>query len=54
MGPALSDAELALLYPNLSVQQRREKERLHRARAHAVMQGQQPPGPPEPPYPEAT
>ena len=54
MGPPLSDEELARLYPHLSIQQRWEMERWHRARTHALMEGKDPPGPPEPPYPETT
>lgn len=43
MGPPLSDAELAQMYPHLSPQQRAEMERWHRGRIHALMQGQEAP-----------
>jgi len=52
MGPALTDAELAALYPHLQPWQRRELEQWHRGRNEARMLGQEPPGPPEPPWPE--
>ena len=44
MGPALTDAELAALYPHLEPWQRVELEQWHRWRHHAWMQGQSPPG----------
>jgi hypothetical protein len=52
MGPALTDAELAALYPHLEPWQRRELEQWHRGQAHARMEDLEPPGLPAPPWPE--
>lgn len=52
MGPALTDAELAALYPHLEPWQRREMEQWHRVRNEARMLGLPMPGPAEPPWPK--
>ena len=51
MQPPLTDAELAKLYPHLTVEQRQDLERWHRGRNHALMQGLPLPIEP-PPWPE--
>jgi hypothetical protein len=50
MGPALTNAELAALYPHLEPRQRSELERWHRGQAHARMEGREPPAE-RPPWP---
>jgi len=51
MGPPLTDAELAKLYPHLTVEQRQDLERWHRGKNHALMKGLPLPTEP-PPWPE--
>jgi hypothetical protein len=51
MQPPLTDAELAKLYPRLTVEQRRDLERWHRGKNHTLMQGLPLPTEP-PPWPE--